>query len=330
MNQPTNGILEEFRLEFLDCWQRLPNKAFFFVLLAAWLLLFQFLGSSTLGYVKSPSLYSWMYNAYTEGGKSFAESDNSFGALVPFAVLLLLWLKRRELMSVPLAAWSPGLLLLSVALVLHVLGYAVQQPRLSVLGLYTGIYGLAGLAWGGRWLRASFFPCFLLVFCVPLGQLTAPISFYLQSLVCRLVEAICHFLLAIDVVREGHLLKDPTGRYQYEVAAACSGIRSLIATVALATILAFWSFRMWWKRLVMFASALPLAVLGNLLRMLGIVIAAEIGGQEAGQYVHDGGPMGIFSLVNYVVTFVGLLVLEHYLRGRPAPRTTGTLELKQV
>ena len=35
--QPANGILEDFRLELVDCWQRLPNKFFFFILLVAWL-----------------------------------------------------------------------------------------------------------------------------------------------------------------------------------------------------------------------------------------------------------------------------------------------------
>ena len=49
-NRLENGVLEEFRLEFVDCWQRLPNKGFFLGLLAAWVALFQFLGNSTLGY----------------------------------------------------------------------------------------------------------------------------------------------------------------------------------------------------------------------------------------------------------------------------------------
>ena len=38
--ESTNGVLEDFRLRFLDCWHRLPNKGFFFILLAAWLVLF--------------------------------------------------------------------------------------------------------------------------------------------------------------------------------------------------------------------------------------------------------------------------------------------------
>jgi exosortase/archaeosortase family protein len=129
------------------------------------------------------------------------------------------------------------------------------------------------------------------------------------------------------------MLIDPTGRYQYEIAAACSGIRSLIATVALAVILGFTSFRNPWKRLMMIASAFPLAILGNLIRMLTIIVAAEIGGQEWGTRVHDGGPGGVFSLLPYVPAFIGLLGLDHYLRAReaqPKAAAVKSLVLKQT
>ena len=193
-----------------------------------------------------------------------------------------------------------------------------QQPRLSIIALFIGVYGLTGLAWGWPWLRASFFPFILFGFCVPLGSLAIPITFRLRLLVSELVEFVSHFFLAIDVIRQGTSLIDPSGHYQYEVAAACSGIRSLIATLALAVILGFSSFPAWWKRLTMMAAAVPLAVLGNLLRMLSIIIAAEIGGQKLGNRVHDGGPGGILSLLPYALAFLGLLLLEHLLRGRRA------------
>jgi exosortase/archaeosortase family protein len=69
-------------------------------------------------------------------------------------------------------------------------------------------------------------------------------------------------------------------------------------------------------------SAVPLAVIGNTLRMLTIVIAAEIWGQEGGNYVHEGGPFGILSLLPYVAAFGGLMLLGHWLRESPSkPRT---------
>ena len=166
--QPANGILEDFRIEFLDCWQRLPNKGLFSVLLVAWLALFQFVGNSTLGYIPTPSLLSWMHAAYglsTDTGGS----DDSHGKFIPFVVLALFWWKRKPLLFLPLRTWWPGLLLLSLALGLHLLGYMVQQPRISIIALFAGIYALMGLAWGRQWLRESFFPFFLFAFCVPLG-----------------------------------------------------------------------------------------------------------------------------------------------------------------
>jgi exosortase len=315
--QPTNGALEEFRLEFLEFWRQLPNKLPFFILLASWLLLFQLLGNSTLGYVNTRSLFGYMYDAYSEAGTtSLLESEEGYAALIPFVVAYLFWIKRRELLSSDLRPWWPGLLVFGFGIFLHLLGYGVQQPRISVVGFFVGVYGLTGIAWGFQWLRKSFFPFFLFGFCVPIGTLAQPVTFQMRLLVSQLVGFVAHYILAIDVGVQGNMLIDPTGRYQYEIAAACSGIRSLTATLAFAVILGFVSFRKPWKRFVMIASAFPLAILGNLFRMLMIVIAAEIGGQEWGTRVHDGGPGGVFSLLPYIPAFIGLLGIEHYLRAK--------------
>lgn len=328
--QATNGVLEEFRLEFQQCWPRIPNKLPFFVLLAAWVVLFQLLGNSTLGYVRTSSLFGYLYDAYTGGGQSLLGSEEGYALLVPPVVLFLLWSRRRELLALDLRAWWPGLLLLCAGILLHLLGYAVQQPRISVIGFFVGLYGLTGLAWGPAWLRATFFPFFLFGFCVPVGSLAEPVTFRLRLLVSQLVGLVCHYLLAIDVNVQGNLLIDPTGHYQYEIAAACSGIRSLIATIAFSVVLGFSSFNQAWKRALMVASSFPLAVLGNLVRMLFIVLAAEMGGQEWGSYVHDGGPAGLFSLLPYVPAFIGLLVLERLLKGRPTPLTLAELKPLQL
>jgi len=310
--QPTNGILEDFRIDFLEAWHRLPNKAFFLVLLAAWLALFQFFGNATFGYIHTQSLLSWMWAAY--GSSNEAATDDSHGKLVPLVVLGLFWWKRKLLLELPVRAWAPALALLVLALVLHLVGYMGQQPRISIVALFTGIYGLMGLAWGRQWLVESFFPFCLFAFCIPLGWSGVAITFPLRLLVCHIVDLVCGYLFQIDVRVDGTAIMDPAGRYQYEVAAACSGMRSLIATLALALIYAMVSFRTWWRRSLLIASAVPLAVFGNVVRMLTIIIAAEIGGQECGKWVHDGGPGGVLTLLPYVPAFAGLLLLGHWLR----------------
>jgi exosortase len=318
-NSNENGILEEFRLELFEVWKGLPNKGFFAVLLVAWLAIFQFIGNSTLGFVHSPSLLKWMYDVYQPAADHGLESEDQHGLIVPFLVLGLLWWKRKELLALPLRTWLPASVLLGIAVMMHIFGYLIQQPRISIMALFTGIYALMGLAWGPSWLRASFFPYFLFAFCIPLGTLAQPLTFRLRLIVCQLVEALCHYIMAIDVIRDGTMLKDPTGHYQYEVAAACSGIRSLIAISLMATVYAFGWFRGFWKRLLVLASAVPLAILGNLVRMLSIVIAAEIGGQKLGNSVHDS---TVFSLLPYIPAMLGLIVIGRLLHEK-SPASAG-------
>jgi len=192
-NQTSTGWLADTA----DCWRRLPNKGLFFALLAAWLAVFHFFGNSLLGYIHSPSLFTGLYAAYNNPNPA---SDDGHGNFVPFLVVGLFWWKRKELLALPLQIWWRGLLILVAGMVLHVLGYALQQPRISIVALFTGIYGLMGLAWGREWLRKSVFPFFLFVFCIPLGGQADYITFPLRLLVCQLVEAEAHCVLCIDVI----------------------------------------------------------------------------------------------------------------------------------
>jgi exosortase len=307
----TIGILDEFQTELVDYWGRLPNKGFFFGLLAAWLALFQFLGNSVFGYITSSSLFVWMFLAYN-GSHGAADDNDMIGNFIPLVVLGLFWWKRKELFALQFRIWVPALLIIVFAAALHIFGYVAQQPQLSIVAMFIGIYGLTGLAWGWRWLYHSLFPFFLFMFSVPLGSTSAIITVPLQLLVCQLVEWVSHGL-GIGVVRAGALLFDPSGSYQYEVAAACSGIRSLEVIFLLATAYGFLVFQSIWKRAVMVAMAVPLAVFGNLIRMMCIIIAAAWGGQSKGDYVHEGGPFGIISLLPYVLTMAGLFVMGGWL-----------------
>ena len=313
MNNPsTSEPPRGWRTDIADSWRRLPNKAFFVGLLAAWLALFQFLGNSIFGYVHSPSLLQWMYNAYNSEGIS---SDDAVGDLIPFLVLALFWRKREELLRLPLRNWMPALLIVVAGLVMHIVGYLIQEPRLSIVALFVGVYGLMGLAWGPAWLRHSFFPFFLFVFCVPTSVVLEPITFPLRLLVSTLVEWISHYVFGIGVQRMGTQLFDPLGTYQYDVAAACSGIRSLVAIFLFATVSGFLMLRSPWKRVLMMLLSVPFAILGNLLRMLLIIFAAVMGGQEWGNYVHES---TIISLVPYIPAFIGLLLVAWWLEKKEA------------
>lgn len=292
-----------------ECWRRLPNKFFFFGLLAAWLALFHFVGNSILGYVHTSSLFGWLYDAYNAPQSA---EDSGHGNFIPFLVIGIYWWKRKEMLALPLNVWLPGLAFIVAALLMHAVGFLVQQPLPSIFALFLGIYGLMGLAWGREWLRHSHYPFLLFIFSIPLASHLNFILFPLRLLVCWMVEMVSH-LIGIGVIRHGTQLFDPSGNFQYEVAAACGGMRSLVAIILLATVYAFAVFKSPKKRILLMASAIPFAVLGNFVRLFAIILAASFGGQSAGNYVHEGGPFGIISLLPYVPAIFGLLWLGRFM-----------------
>jgi exosortase/archaeosortase family protein len=112
------------------------------------------------------------------------------------------------------------------------------------------------------------------------------------------------------VIREGSQIFDVGRTFQYDVGAACSGIRSLTALFALTTIYAFTSFRTYWKRGLILAAAIPLAVAGNVARITSILVVAQAFGQAAGMKVHDYGEFVFFSVAVICVLMLGLWLGE--------------------
>jgi len=296
-------------------WALLPNKTFLFALAAAWVLLFHFLGNSTMGYFRTNSLFGWMFDIYMS-----QSGEDQYGLLIPFVVLILFWWKRRDLVAGSLGFWWPAFFLVTGALVLHVVGFMVQEPKLSLIAFLIGLFGLTGLVWGKHWLRASLFPFFLLVFCMPTGDLANMLTLRLRLLVSWLVYVIAHLGLAPDLIRDGTQIFDRDHTFAFEVAAACSGIHSLVALLALTTIYGFAHFKSPGKRLIMIFFALPLAVFGNVARLCFTIFVAETFGQDAAKAVENK-----FGFITIVVAILCIFCISRWLEGpedSPARQTT--------
>jgi exosortase len=309
----------EFLQEFPTVWKNIPAKGVFVLLLTLWVLFFEFLGNSTFGYIKTRSLFAWSFYSYG------SNADDEHGMIIPLVVLVLFWIRRKDFEKITSSIWAPGLVLVGAALLLHIIGYLAQQARISLAAFFLGLYALIAVVWGPRVLKASFFPMCLFAFALPLGTLAESITHPLRMLATKLSAGVASGV-GINVIHRGTQIFSPDGSYQYEVAAACSGLRSLTAVLALCTIYAFMNLKGPGRRLFMIASAFPLAVAGNVMRLLAIIVAAEIFGQKWGNWVHDN---TVMSLIPYVPPILGIVVLGFILKQGKKPDLNEGLPMEQ-
>jgi exosortase len=270
-------------------------------------LVFQFWGNATHGYIATNSLFYWWGFQWVNPA-----SETEHAWLILALSIFLLGRNLRDDRTESRPNSGPAVAALLGGLALHAIGFICQQPRVSILALLVFLWGLAGLGGGRRWSRAALFPLGFMVFAIPVNALDT-VGFWLQMWVVQAGEKIAHGL-GIGVIRNGTQLFSAEGRYQYDVVAACSGVRSLMALTALALFVGYLWFRPVWLRAVILLASLPLVYLGNVVRIVSIIVAANAGGQETGNKVHDVMGYAVFAIV--LAGVIGLA--EGFARRWPA------------
>jgi len=258
----------------------------------AGLALFQFFGNAGRGYIDSASLFYWWGYQWLNPA-----SETEHGWVILALSGWLMWRQRAALARDPSPAGSiwPAALALLAALLLHAAGFAAQQARISIVALLVYAWGVIRLAGGPRWGAAALFPLGFLVFAIPVGILDE-IGLPLRVWVTDAGEAIAR-AAGIPVLRSGTQLLAPDGRFNYDVAAPCSGVRSLMALTALTLLFGYLNFRSAWRRGLILALALPLVYLGNVVRIVAIIFAAHAAGSAWGERVHAIMGYGVFVIV---------------------------------
>jgi exosortase len=198
--------------------------------------------------------------------------DNGHGMFVPFLVVGLGYyaLKRCPVESEDPSRW--GFAFLIPALFLFVMDAVVRTTFVRFFALLLCLPGLSLLLLGPARTRALRFPLCLAFFMLPLPRpVLAPIHEFLQRLTTAGSEWVLH-VMTLPALGEGTLLYLPHGTFR--VVAECSGFGALYAGVTVALVLAYLS-PSWKRRILLMALAAPLALAGNVLRIVGLAILAE-------------------------------------------------------
>jgi len=214
--------------------------------------------------------------------------------LIPFIVGWLLYLERQKIRhaSFDLTAASCFALPAAVlAILVASLPFRDSSLALAAYILAFILLLIAGFAavFGRLSARAAWFPLAFLAFLIPIPEpLLGRIIYLLQVGSAAVAERIFDWS-GIPVLREGLVFRLP--RMSIEVARECSGIRSSIALVILALLVAHFSFSRFWKKTIFVCAGLLMMVVKNGVRIATLTILANNVDPDFlyGKLHHEGG-----------------------------------------
>ena len=214
-----------------------------------------------------------------------SDPQYSHGFLVPAFALLVLWRRRQSAPADLRPSWW-GAAGLAAAAALRLAGGYFYFDWFEGLSLLLSLAAVAVLVGGlrlGRWLAPGLV---VLLFLFPLPfQAGTALGGPLRQL-ATLVGTYALQTLGFAAVAEGNVIV--VGDLRIGVAEACSGLGMLWAFFALSTTAALVIRRPPWERLVVFASAAPIGVLMNLVRITATAyVFCTLGAAAAHTFFHD-------------------------------------------
>lgn len=258
------------------------------------------------------------------------KADWQFCLLVPALVGWLVWLRREELQKLPWNGTWLGLLPLVAGLFFFWIGYKADTGYPGFLAVQFVLSGIILLVAGKAWMRALFFAWLFLFFTWPMQPLEDSVASPLRPKTAAMAASLLN-LVGVPAVNEGSALQsapDTTrgiqigDSFSLDVDAKCSGINSLFALMMISALLGYLALTRPRNRLILFVCAVPLAVAGNVVRLLLLVagtlmfgsdfaVGRHLGEHQEMSFYHTGAGFAVFG-----VALAGMFALCWLFEGR--------------
>ncbi|MEI6653950.1 MAG: exosortase/archaeosortase family protein [Verrucomicrobiota bacterium] len=275
------------------------------VALALLVLLWFFAWVPRFGPGRGCSALGWIHSAWN------GENDYEHGLVFPFLITGLILYRFKELRAAVdnTSAW--GLVAVCVGALCYVAAYRTLQPRIAVGGLPFLLWGSAWYLWGWRVAKLLAFPLFFFWLAIPLPSFQQATT-HLQLLATSLAHLGAGWC-GVETYTQGTDILPVTGNWApLSIAGGCSGIRSLMALLMISAAWAYIARITLWKKALLFLSAVPLAIIGNALRVTSIFVIAEYGDAKwARETWHDWSGLLLF----YPFSLTLLLCFHSLLEG---------------
>ena len=261
--------------------------------------LFILIGLTILAYIPT---FIWMVDRWVA-----KDTYYSHGFLIPFISIFIAWLKKEKLSKLKIKPSNSGWLFFIAGITIHAISALLRIYFSSGFSLILVLIGLVLLFFGKEFLKQLMFPILFLGFMMPLPLVAiANISFKLKMFAAYLSTIIIN-KLGVPAIREGSIIK--TMHSYLVVEDPCSGIRSLIALIALGALMAYFSNISRAKKTILFLSSIPIAVSTNIIRIVALSLASEMYGAKLATGVFH----TVMGVLVFVFAFLGLMLVGKIL-----------------
>ena len=201
--------------------------------------------------------------------------------LVPPIIGWVAWIRREEITHAGLRGWWPGVVWTLLGLSCWALGRALEINTIAQGGAVVALQGAVLALLGLRAGIVLAFPLAYAFMLVPFGDEIIP---PLQMITAEIATAMTRWS-GIEMVADGILIDTPAGLFI--VAEECSGVKFLIAMVALGILVAHTCFSSWHRRAWFLFACIVVPVIANGIRAWAtIFIAQYVGAEAAGGFDH--------------------------------------------
>jgi len=252
---------------------------------------------------------------YEVATKTWTTEQGGHGPLVLATGIWAIWreLKGKDVEFGP-GKSAIGFPLLALALGVFVLARITGILEIESFAMYGALISGAYLVFGGKLMRAVWFPLIYLAFALPppdtvVTAVTQPIKIAISSWAVSVLH-----LLGYPVAGSGVAIQ--IGQYQLLVAAACAGLNSIMTLTALCLFYVYLKHRSNVAAFVVIAiAAIPVAVISNFVRVLVLVLITYYFGDAAAQgFVHDFAGLLMFAVALLTIFGVDQLFTPLFAR----------------
>lgn len=261
----------------------------------------------------------WEWVARQVEWASHEPSDWGHTLIIPFVSGYFVWMKRDLILAKPLSPSWIGIFIMVVGIAWYMVcnvgpaGLAHHNIRATGLGIT--LIGLGVLLLGWRGMEYVWFPLFyMLIFAQTISErLMNLVTYRMQDISAKGAYVFLN-LIGIQTDHAGNVLtifKDGEP-VQLNVAEACSGMRMLVAFLALGVAMAYVSLPKLWQQIMLVALGIPISIFVNVLRVASLGILGMFDQNfMSGEFHHM---IGLVWLLPAFFSYLGALwILSQFL-----------------